>query len=324
MTVRADGPGPRCAVSSAATSRPWFAGTRHAWALKVYHWPGPPTMEVEGLLARLRDAQPRNSCIRYPSWPDEDGRQACIRKLGESEIAFGIMGFNPNMVAANVATSNEQELALAEEYSKEIVGPGICLVIAGNSPRDFDYKKAVLEQVIKDTKATSLKALEEGDAQNSFIWRFIRVTASIRETMRATGVFGGEVFGTDSYLVLRNAVQHSRGDKKELIDPDLVFPDNVDPFITSLEQGQLAHSEVLLRWTPDEHVAAGAMRYVGKANQNTVDGHYGLPHHLFHDMQHDFFGPRTNNYTYWLRRIKKSFDPNGASEASNHLTAKDV
>ena len=157
-----------------------------------------------------------------------------------------------------------------------------------------------------------------------FIWRFIRVTASIRETMRATGVFGGEVFGTDSYLVLRNAVQHSRADKKELIDLGLVFPDNVDPFITSLEQGQLTHSEVLLRWTPAPDVADGAWKFVGKANQNTVDGHYGLPHHLFNDMQHDFFGPHTNNYTYWLRRIKKSFDPNGVSEASNHLTAKDV
>ena len=227
-------------------------------------------------------------------------------------------------MAANMATSNEKELVLAAKFAKEIIGPGFCVVIAGNSPRDFAYKKTVLEQIIKDTKAASLKDVETGDAQDSFIWRFIRVTSSIRETMRATGVFGGEVFGTDSYLVLRNAVQHSRVDKQELIDEGLVYPDNVDPFITSLEQGQLAHSEVLLRWTPTPEVAAGAWKYVGKANQNTVDGHYGLPHHLFHDMQHDFFGPYSTNYTYWLRRLKKSFDPNAVSEASNHLTAKGV
>jgi glycolate oxidase len=321
----ADGPGPslRGVIRGNVTALGGLGVYTRA-ALKIYHWPGPPTIEVKGYSPDYVMQNPGNFLLRYLSWPDEDGRQAGIRKLGESEICFGIMGFNPNMVAANVATSNEQELVLAEEYAREIVGPGICLVIAGNSPRDLEYKKAVLQQIIIDTKAASLKAVEEGDVQDAFIWRFIRVTASIRETMRATGVFGGEVFGTDSYRVLRNAVQHSRADKKELIDLDLVFPDNVDPFITSLEQGQLTHSEVLLRWTPDEQVAAGAMRYVGKANQSTVDGHYGLPHHLFHDMQHDFFGPRTNNYTYWLRRIKKSFDPNGVSEASNHLTAKDV
>ena len=293
-------------------------------ALKIYHWAGPPTMEVKGCSPDYVMQNPGNFMLRYLSWPDEDGRQAGIRALGESEIAFGIMGFNPNMVAGNMATSNEKELVLAAKFSKEIVGPGFCVVIAGNSPRDFAYKKMVLEQIIKDTKAASLKDVETGDAHDSFIWRFIRVTSSIRETMRATGVFGGEVFGTDSYLVLRNAVQHSRVDKQELIDEGLVYPDNVDPFITSLEQGQLAHSEVLLRWTPAPDVAAGAWKFVGKANQNTVDGHYGLPHHLFHDMQHDFFGPYATNYTYWLRRLKKSFDPNAVSEASNHLTAKGV
>ena len=39
------------------------------------------------------------------------------------------------------------------------------------------------------------------------------------------------------------------------------------------------------------------MEYVGKANANAVNGHYGLPHHLFNDFQHDFFGPHTSNYT---------------------------
>ena len=139
----------------------------------------------------------------------------------------------------------------------------------------------------------------------------------------AAGAFGGEVFGTDSYRVQSNFIQHSRSDKKELVDRGLIYPDNTDPFITSLEQGQLAHSEVLLRWTPAPEVAEATMEYVGKANANAINGHYGLPHHLFNDFQHDFFGPHTSNYTYWLRRIKKSFDPNGVSEASNHITAKD-
>ena len=293
-------------------------------ALKVYHWAGPPTMQVKGVSPDYVWQNPGNFLLRYLSWPTEEGRSLGIQKLGESEIAFGIMGFNPNMVAANVATSNEEELVLTEQYAKEIVGPGICLVLMGNSPRDFEYKKLVLEQIIEDSGATSLKAVEEGAAQDSFIWRFIRVTASIRETMRGTGVFGGEVFGTDCYRVMSNFIQHSRADKKDLVDRGLVYPDSVDPFITSLEQGQLTHSEVLLRWTPAADVAEGAMEYVGKANANAVDGHFGLPHHLFNDFQHDFFGPHTSNYTYWLRRIKKSFDPNGVSEGSNHITAKDV
>src|SRR3990172_5663478 len=131
-------------------------------ALKIYHWPGPPTMELKGNSPHYAPARPpENFLLRYLSWPTEEGRAAGMQKLGECEIAFGMMGFNPNMVAANVATNNEEELRLVEEYNKEIVGPGFCLVIAGNSPRAFAYKKAVLEQVIKETGATPPQALED-------------------------------------------------------------------------------------------------------------------------------------------------------------------
>lgn len=320
----ADGPGPSLRGIIRGNVVPLGGlGVYTKAALKIYHWPGPPTMEVTGCSPHYVMQNPGNFLLRYLSWPDEDGRQAGIQKLGESEIAFGVMGFNVNMVAANVATNNEEELILAEEYAKEIVGPGICLVIAGNSPRDFEYKKAVLEQIIVDTGATSLTAVEKGDVHDGFIWRFIRVTASIRETMRATGVFGGEVFGTDSYRVSRNAVQYSRKHKEDLIKRGLVHDDNVDPFITSLEQGQLTHSEVLLRWTPDPEVAAGGLEFLWHANEDTVNGHHGLPHHLWSDAMHDFFGPHSTNYTHWLRKIKKSFDPNGVSESSHHISAKD-
>ena len=170
----------------------------------------------------------------------------------------------------------------------------------------------------------SLKAVEEGDVQDAFIWRFIRVTASIRETMRATGVFGGEVFGTDSYLVLSQR-RAAFARRQEVPHRQRAGLSGQRRPVHHLARAGATHPlGSAARWTPAPDVADGAWKYVGKANQNTVDGHYGLPHHLFNDMQHDFFGPYTNNYTYWLRRIKKTFDPKGVSEASNHITAKDV
>jgi glycolate oxidase len=293
-------------------------------AVKLYHWPGPPTMALKGSSPNYAPVEPpAYFMLRFLSWPNEEGRALGIQKIGESEIPLGLMGFNANMMAANVATSNEEELELLEWYKKEIQGPGFCIVIAGNSRRDFEYKKQVLDLIVKETQAKSLKAVEGGDVEAAFIWRFIRVTASIRETMRATGVFGGEVFGTDSYQVQSNFIQHSLKDKGDLVARGLVFPDSTDPFITSLEHGQFAHSEVLLRWTPSPEVFEATMEYVGKSNANALNGHYGLPHHVFNDAQHDFFGPHMWNYHTWLRRVKKSFDPNAASESSNHISNRE-
>ena len=80
--------------------------------------------------------------MRYLSFPTEDGRTLAVRRIGEHEVGTVLMGFNANMLAANIATSNEEELRLAAEYTKEVLGPGFVLGVAGNSQRDFDYKKS--------------------------------------------------------------------------------------------------------------------------------------------------------------------------------------
>jgi hypothetical protein len=48
-----------------------------------------------------------------------------------------------------------------------------------------------------------------------------------------------------------------------------------------------------------------------------------VPGHVFGDAAHDLYGPPCSNYHTWLRRIKKTFDPNGSSEGSNYITDKD-
>ena len=56
------------------------------------------------------------------------------------------------------------------------------------------------------------------------------------------------------------------------------------------------------------------------ANRTAVEGHYGVPHHVWSDAIHDMYGPTTSQYTRWLRKIKQTFDPNQASEASHYIT----
>jgi hypothetical protein len=59
------------------------------------------------------------------------------------------------------------------------------------------------------------------------------------------------------------------------------------------------------------------------SNKVSIDGHFGVPQHVMGDAVHDMYGPNASNYESWLRKIKKAFDPNGASESSLYITAKD-
>jgi glycolate oxidase len=293
-------------------------------ATKLYHWPGPASTAIEGVSPQYSPAQPlENFLLRFYSFPSEKGRTLAVRKIGESEIGYVLMGFNAPMVAANIATSNEEEVKLTKQYLKEVIGPGFATVIAGNSPRDFDYKKRVLEQIIIETGGQSLKAIEDPAINRSYVWRMIRIAGSIRESCRATGAFGGEVFGTDCFNVQSNFIQHSVQDKSELIKKGLILADSTIPFVTSLEHGHFGHSEVLLRYRPNPQSAKGIGAYMGKSNEVALKGHYGLPHHANGDNQHDFFGPHISDYHQWLRKIKKNLDPNGASEASKYISAEE-
>ena len=82
-------------------------------------------------------------------------------KIGESEIAFELMGFNIAMVASNMTVSNEEDEEVFRRLSKESQGPGFFIIIAGNCAADFEYKKKVLKHIINETGGKSLESIEK-------------------------------------------------------------------------------------------------------------------------------------------------------------------
>ena len=156
------------------------------------------------------------------------------------------------------------------------------------------------------------------------MWRFIRVTSSIREVHRATSAFAGEVGGTDLFNLMRAYIARSSAIKQDYIDKGLLHADGTHPFVQSVEHGHQGHGELLIRYFPNNPESAKAsFELFMAANQIAVEGRFGVPAHVWSDAIHDMYGPYACNYTKWLRKIKKTFDPNTASEASNHITAKE-
>ena len=47
--------------------------------------------------------------------------------------AFILMGFTPGMMASNIATNNNEDLAYLKQFTALVQGPGFMIIIAGNS-----------------------------------------------------------------------------------------------------------------------------------------------------------------------------------------------
>ena len=84
---------------------------------------------------------------------------------------------------------NEEEQETFKRLSKEVQGPGFFVIIAGNSPADFEYKKRVLQQIVSEAGGKSLQSVEEPRMEGILLCQCIRISASIRETFRPGGAF---------------------------------------------------------------------------------------------------------------------------------------
>jgi len=125
------------------------------------------------------------------------------QKIGESEIAYELMGFNKGMAASNIATNNEEMLRLHADFSQLLSDYCLMVIIGGYSESDFEYKIKVLNQIAIETEGKSLDRISDNpETAAGCTWRWLRATGSIREVFRATGCFGGEVGGTDVFRLM--------------------------------------------------------------------------------------------------------------------------
>jgi glycolate oxidase len=294
-------------------------------AMKLYHWPGPARFPIEGVSPKYAPKEnPPYFSIGFYSFPDMEKLDEAQAKVGEAEVALELMGFNAAMASANIATSNEEDVKLFTEFKKYIQGPSFMIIIAGDSARDFEYKTKALAQIIAETGGQAVpKILDDPKVAGGCLWRYIRSCGSIREVFRVSGCFGGEVGGTDTFTLMSRYIVKSGEAKNGLIQRGLIYNDGFSPFTQSFEHGHFGHGELLIRYLPvPESCKVLGGEFFKQANEIAVKDHFGVPGHVFGDGLHDVYGPAVFNYHLWLRKIKKTFDPNGASEGSHYITNK--
>jgi glycolate oxidase len=322
-----DGPGPSLRGIVRGNTMPLGGlGVYTKAAQKIFHWPGPSTFPMEGVSPKYKAAHiPPGFMIRYMSFKTLDAMIDAVLKIGEAEIATELMCFNAAMMASNLATKNmEEEREIYKKFEDDVLGPGFMVLIAANSPRDLEYKKHTLETIVEETGGKYLKAVEDPENEGGYLWRYFRETGSIKETGRVLAPQAGMVGGGDSFPLMSYFIKSCARLKEKLIKDGSLFDDGTSPFIQSIEHGHTGHGEILARISlKAEDPMVVAREINAGSNEISIKEHFGVPQHVWSDALHDMYGPQASNYHLWLRKIKKTFDPNGASESSTYITAEE-
>jgi glycolate oxidase len=306
-----DGPGP----SLRAVIRTGGIITKQA--VKLYHWPG-PAFALEGLSPRYELTEfPDNLMVRYYTFPNVDKLLEAELKIGKAEIAYELMGFCLSMVSSNISTSNEDDFATLAKLSKYTRGrPGFMVIIAGNFPEDFDYKKKVLQMIIDEAGGESLKQVEEDPhTAGTLLFQCIRPTASIRETFRVGGLFASVAIQGQRYDLHVKWLEEAAVRKRELMKKGLIVEDDGQQFGWGEEQGHLGHSEIFCRFSPTPESQKAVAEWGLKTNQVGVEGFYAVPFSSpMCALPVEAVGPLASNYHILYGKLKKAFDPAGIGE----------
>ena len=304
-----DGPGPslRFIVTNAGfQGAPPGVFTKAA--MKLYHWPGPSRFPREGVSPRYTLSEiPPGFMVRYFSFTSEEKMYEAELKIGESEIAFELMGFNMSMVAANITTCNEEEKEVFERLRKLVQGTGFLVIIAGNSPEDFEYKKRVLQQIISETDGKSLEPVEDPGIGGILLRQCTRISASIRETYRNGGAFASIPIMGQRDLALKWVIGAGKA-KEPLISKGLIVDDGAAGFGWGVEQGHLGKTEIFCKYDPLKPEAAQAVQqWMMEQIIRASNGRF------FAIGPNDAIGPSVSNFHLWQKKLLKALDPNGVS-----------
>jgi len=308
-----DGPGPSLrALVNSVVPPSVTPGVFTKVAMKLYHWPGPARYPLEGYSPKYTLAEePANMMARYYSFPTLDKMWQAEIKLGENEVCLELMGFNAAMVAANITPCNEEEMAMFERLSKEVQGPGFFVIIAGDSPADFEFKKKALETIIEENGGKSLKSVEDPEIEGILLTQCTRISASVRETFRPGGYFKSIPIMGQRDLTIRWATGAGQA-KLPLIEKGLIADDGGGFFGWGVEQGHLGKTEIFCKFSPMNPEAwKGVDAWHSEQAARAVDEKYFA---LTMGPQEEIdskIGPALSNYHLWWYKVLDALDPNG-------------
>jgi glycolate oxidase len=308
-----DGPGPSVrALISSVVPPSCTPGVFTKVAMKLYHWAGPVRYALAGNSPRYTLAEkPANMLARFYSFPTLDQMWQAEIRIGEAEVVMELMGFNEAMVAANITNSNEEEMAMFERLSKEVQGPGFFVIVAGNSPEDFAYKKKVLETIVAEQGGMSLKSVEDPEIEGILLTQCTRISASVRETFRPGGYFKSIPIMGQRDLTIRWATGAGKA-KLPLIEKGLIADDGGGFFGWGVENGHLGKTEIFCKFSP---MNPEAWKVVDaweseQATRALEEKYFALTMAPFAEIDKKV-GPALSNYHLWWKKALAAFDPNG-------------
>ena len=238
-----DGPGPSLrGIFRGVVGACGGMGVFTKCAVKLYPWPGPAVMPIEGAPPVYTTQLPniiRGHTIAWSTW---QGYADALYKIYDNDIGYiahrQFIFFGDELQAGMLRILTDptktvddlEELLKTPEVQKltEELYRSFQIVLAGMTPRDIEYQEKVLDQILAETGGWKVAAMEEPTMAN---WSLLFMTKLCFKNLNfiyAGGYFDAMIRGGTPDLITSGWMETMREQKRKFGKQGVIVDDGGD------------------------------------------------------------------------------------------------
>ncbi len=184
-----EGPGPSLrAIFRGSTGAKGAMGVFTKCAIKLFPWPGPDKLPVEGIIPAYRVSLPnfRAYTLAFPSWKAWTDAVHLIWETGIGYLAhrqFNMFGRDLKFAMIKILTDPNRTLSDLEELLQDPEVQRVTeesrrdfqIVLAGMTPRDLEWQERALDEILARTGGWKVEAMQEPEIHDWALLYLLRL-----------------------------------------------------------------------------------------------------------------------------------------------------
>ncbi|NPV59158.1 MAG: FAD-binding oxidoreductase [Actinobacteria bacterium] len=321
-----DGPGPSLrGIMRGASGAFGGLGIFTKCALKLFNWPGPPSLEAEGTVFDSVVERPEN--MRFYGCVFQRARDFAdaVYKLGEAEIGYLCLRITLGSFPMAMAPKLYRKIMRAPNIRSviyEALRYPLTVLLAGDSMDELLYQEAVLAKIVREHGGILLD-MQASPVAPMLPLNLIRASL-IPAAFRLGGTFCtnlDENDALDSQMDWADAIAEV---KKPWIESGAILDDGGEnPYFVPYENNTWAHCEVVHMYSVHEEKSLRALKPISFLSTLEAIERCMTPLSVLNPEVRKALSPLAGHFNRWQREISAAFDPGAAADAGLYTEEKD-
>ena len=321
-----DGPGPSLrGIMRGASGAFGGLGIFTKCALKLFNWPGPPSLEAEGTVFDSVVEQPEN--MRFYGCVFQHARDFAdaAYKLGEAEIGYLCLRITLGSFPMAMAPKLYRKIMRAPNIRSviyEALRYPLTVLLAGDSMDELLYQEAVLAKIVREHGGILLD-MQASPVAPMLPLNLIRASL-IPAAFRLGGTFCtnlDENDALDSQMDWADAIAEV---KKPWMENGAILDDGGEnPYFVPYENNTWAHCEVVHMYSVHEEKSLRALKPISFLSTLEAIERCMTPLSVLNPEVRNALSPLAGHFNRWQREISSAFDPGAAADAGLYTEERD-